>query len=176
MATGSIKSVEGFKDLFELDSHLDKMKGMEIEDIVQKVVTEVREIQQQRKVVHLQTRRLNQVNQTEVSDSKAEAQRKCVGAIYDAASVVLSVAGAATGLTPLEVFARGFDKASDQSNRVNQADIQSKDHVYTLLGSTINELSQQVHGSDKDSQQAHDLLDRIMNSRQRLIESITSAA
>lgn len=172
----------GYGNLFEIGDRVKQNSNKEIETIILEVCNANRERQFEIKIIFLKAREHGQDGQSLKTDAKVSVLCRKTGLILSGIEVGLEVGSAFFGGSSnavgagLQGFAKAFTGISSHNEKGNNAEITALDHEYQRLGSLISEYSQQKDKADRDHEQASSLIDRIVQSVQRIFELIASGS
>lgn len=179
--TNNSNSQGAYDHLFEMGDRVEENKGKGVEAILLEVAARDREVQTQRKVVHIQTKNQRIDEHAEASNAKVDVHRRTSSTIVGSFEVAASILSACLGgnLTPpggiFSALATACGKTSAHQERAASADLEKHNHFYQRIGALASDHTQHAQGADRGYEESTNAISRVMQNMQRLAELMFGA-
>lgn len=166
-----------YENLDNLESYLEKMRGEDIESIIQKVMFLDREIQYERKVNSHKSKEICQDEHDKVNATKVKALLNKVSLVFEGSAVALHTAAAVVGPGGIySALAQACTATSQYQKERTNSKVTGMDHRYQVLSSLHQTLAQDIQTAEREHQQDSSMIDRLVQSIDRLFQLMISSS
>ncbi len=169
-----------YEHLFTMGDRVKKMEEQDIEMILLRIADQDGKVQNGRKWIIFETRRLNQDDYARASELKANAHLGKLVPLISGLSVLCAMGGAfAGGATStlggiLTISGQGLDATGRHVNQFNDSKSERYNHRYQTIGSFIGDRGQMLQETRREEDKAIDLAKTVSDRSQRTFELMVS--